>query len=87
MKKAAEAMRPVCTCEHSICPYHPTNHDLGCGPCIAKNQQRREIPACFFNLAGGGQVTTESGTYFFEDFAALVARRAKEQPMNNGMED
>ena len=89
MKPPAETMRLVCTCTQTTCPYHPSNHSLGCAPCIAKNQKRREIPACFFNLAGGGPTTTASGTYYFEDFAALVSRCAKagEEPMNNGMED
>lgn len=26
-----------CTCTDLKCPFHPTNHDKGCTPCINKN--------------------------------------------------
>lgn len=37
-----------CTCRDLECPNHPTNHNKGCDPCIAKNLALGEIPACFF---------------------------------------
>ena len=60
---------PFCTCKDIECPFHPTNHDLGCAPCIAKNLKEREIPSCFFNM-----VETEHTApgYKFEDFAKTV---------------
>ena len=62
-------LSPFCTCTDLGCPLHPTNHDNGCAPCIAKNLKLREIPSCFFNEAVPDK---KGGTYFFEDFAAAV---------------
>lgn len=50
----------ICTCRDRDCPNHPVNHDQGCTPCILKNLARREIPSCFFNLAGARQGWTPS---------------------------
>lgn len=58
-----------CTCTDTSCPCHPTNHDKGCTPCIAKNLKEREIPTCFFYKAGGTKPTDE---WHFEDFAAHI---------------
>ena len=58
-----------CTCTDLECPMHPTNHDKGCAPCIAKNLKLREIPSCFFNEADNG---AEHDSFFFEDFAKAV---------------
>ncbi len=58
-----------CTCTDRECPLHPSNHEKGCAPCIAKNLRRREIPSCFFNLAGAGH---ERKDYSFESFARCV---------------
>ena len=60
---------PFCTCTDTKCPFHPTNHDKGCMPCIAKNLRDREIPSCFFKAAGGKKPTEG---WHFEDFAALI---------------
>lgn len=60
-----------CTCDSYDCPHHPSNHDQGCTPCIAKNLQLREIPSCFFNQVGGEKT---SKTYFYEDFAEMVMK-------------
>lgn len=58
-----------CTCGDRKCPFHPTNHDQGCTPCIAKNRKLGEIPSCFFNqLKDTGPRTG----YTFEDFALAV---------------
>ncbi len=63
---------PFCTCTDLNCPFHPTNHDKGCAPCIAKNLQRGEIPNCFFDKVKGSQNSTG---YSFEDFANAVLNR------------
>ncbi len=63
---------PFCTCTDTACPYHPSNHGLGCTPCIAKNLREREIPTCFFRSAGGEKPTPG---WHYEDFAALIAAR------------
>ena len=60
-----------CTCKDLTCPFHPSNHDRGRAPCIAKNLKEMEIPSCFFNL-----VETEHNgkRYKFEDFANSVLK-------------
>ncbi len=67
-----EGKGPVrfCTCTDTKCPNHPSNHDLGCTLCIAKNLREREIPSCFFHAAGGEKPTEG---WHWEDFAALIA--------------
>ena len=35
-----------CTCKNLDCPLHPTKHDRGCAPCIAKNLKLREGIPC-----------------------------------------
>ena len=64
-------LSPFCTCTDLSCPLHPTNHERGCGPCIADNLKDREIPSCFFHLAG----EYKGDSYTFEDFARLVLER------------
>ena len=68
-----------CTCTDRDCPLHPTNHDKGCSPCIAKNLRNREIPSCFFNLVDSG---CKPKAYSFEDFAKTVINYMKENDMN-----
>ena len=63
-----------CTCTDLKCPFHPTNHDKGCAPCIADNLKDNEIPSCFFNKVDADY---RGGSYTFEDFARLVL--AKEE--------
>ena len=58
-----------CTCKNLECPLHPTRHDKGCAPCIAKNLRLKEIPSCFFNLVENAP--TRPGDSFC-DFARLV---------------
>lgn len=60
---------PFCTCTNLTCPFHPTNHDQGCAPCIAKNLKLNEIPSCFFHKVNPNK---KGGTFFFEDFAQEV---------------
>ena len=66
---------PFCTCTDLKCPCHPTNHDRGCTPCIAKNLREREIPSCFFHSVGCPKPTEG---WHYEDFAMLVDK-AREQ--------
>ena len=66
-----------CTCTDHSCPCHPTNHENGCSPCIAKCLAQREIPSCFFNKVGSVKDHT---TYFFEDFAQAVLRSPEDLP-------
>lgn len=65
-----------CTCTATTCPNHPTNHDMGCTPCIEKNLKNHEIPGCFFRAAGGVKPTKD---WYFEDFAALINSLHKEE--------
>lgn len=65
-----------CTCENRDCPLHPTKHDKGCAPCIAKNLRLREVPNCFFNLVAHAEERTGDS---FQDFAELIGR-AEETP-------
>ena len=67
-------LSPFCTCTDLNCPLHPTNHDRGCAPCIAKNQREREIPSCFFNLVE--KEHTAAG-YSFAEFADSVMKARK----------
>lgn len=62
-------LSPFCTCKDFDCPFHPTNHDKGCAPCIAKNLKLGEIPSCFFNKLDG---TENLASYTYEDFANAV---------------
>lgn len=39
-----------CSCNDTECKLHPSNHTLGCNPCIQKNLKAGEIPSCFFHL-------------------------------------
>lgn len=65
-------LSPFCTCKSLSCPNHPANHDQGCAPCIRKNLDRGEIPACFFNQV---DETYPGPTYFYADFARLVQQK------------
>ena len=71
-KTVMSNMVTFCTCTDLSCPFHPTNHDKGCTPCIAKNIKENEVPTCLFkkadpDYAGEG--------YKFEDFARLVLEK------------
>lgn len=61
-----------CTCKNLECPLHPARHGKGCSPCISKNLKLREIPNCFFHLAGNAEARTGDG---FQDFAKLAAEK------------
>ncbi|MBS1369598.1 MAG: hypothetical protein HPZ91_06535 [Lentisphaeria bacterium] len=64
-----------CTCRYLDCTLHPTKHDKGCAPCIAKNLKAKEMPGCFFNLLPGAESRTADT---FEEFAKQVLRCAGE---------
>ena len=65
-------LSPFCTCTDITCPMHPTNHDQGCAPCIAKNLALREIPSCFINAVDS---TAKYDSFHYEDFAKAVLNR------------
>lgn len=65
-------LSPFCTCKDVACPFNPANHDKGCSLCIQKNLKQREIPSCFFHLAGS---TEKRASYSFEDFAEVVLKK------------
>lgn len=67
-------LSPFCTCTDTACPFHPSNHDKGCAPCIAKNLQLKEIPNCFYHSIDYPKPTKD---YFYADFAALVEAAEK----------
>ena len=60
-----------CTCEQTECLKHPNNHDEGCDPCIQKNLELGEIPACFwFNISkitGKTDYSVDNFTKFYLD--------------------
>lgn len=62
-----------CTCRHFDCPLHPTKHDQGCAPCIAKNLQTEEMPTCFFDKIKHAENRKSDS---FADFARLVLEAA-----------
>ena len=62
-------LSPFCTCKNLECPLHPTKHDKGCAPCIAKNLRLNEVPNCFFNRVEGSEKRDGDS---FADFAACV---------------
>ena len=59
-----------CTCMDYECPFHPRKHDGECAPCIRKNLENCEIPACFLSKAGEGCLG--EGDYSFYSFAEKV---------------
>lgn len=62
-------LSPFCTCQNTECPLHPTKHDRGCAPCIAKNLKLKEVPNCFFNKVNGNE--KRQGDSFL-DFADVI---------------
>lgn len=71
-----DTFNKICTCQNLSCPLHPTNHDKGCTPCIAKNLKLKEIPSCFFNLIPSAE-KREGDT--FHCFAKAVREQAKQE--------
>lgn len=65
---------PFCTCTDTACPCHPSNHDRGCTPCIAKNLAGREVPSCFFKSI---DVPKPTADWHYQDFARLVEAAEK----------
>lgn len=61
-------LSPFCTCDNLDCPIHPTKHEKGCAPCIAKNLKLGEVPNCMFNKVSGAE--NRSGDTYL-DFAKL----------------
>jgi len=72
-------LSPFCTCKNFECPLHPTKHDRGCAPCIAKNLRLKEVPNCFFNQIPGNE--TRKGDKF-SDFADAVNASCEKEAHN-----
>lgn len=71
---------PFCTCSDTGCPFHPSNHDKGCTPCVAKNLKEGEIPTCFFKSLGVEKPAAGPGSgWSVRDFAALAARAGEKR--------
>lgn len=70
-------LSPFCTCQNTICPLHPTKHDKGCAPCIAKNLKLGEVPNCFFNKLNNNE---ERNGDSFADFADAVKKSMENKP-------
>jgi len=64
-----------CTCEAFDCPKHPSKHDKGCTPCIIKNLEHHEIPACFWYKIGDDE--NAKSDYSFYKFAQKVMETEK----------
>lgn len=62
-----------CTCVDLECPCHPSNHDAGCSPCVAKCLAESEIPTCFFRKIEPGMDRKQD--YTFHGFARFVIDR------------
>lgn len=65
----------MCSCPDTSCPMHPSNHDMGCTLCVAKNLKLGEIPTCFFSNIPAEKPT--SG-WKVSDFARLVEKAENE---------
>lgn len=59
-----------CTCVDYKCPCHPSNHDSGCAPCVAKNLAEKDIPVCFFRKLRPDMDRKQD--YSFEGFVKFV---------------
>jgi len=68
-------MKHFCNCPALECVSHPNNHDKGCNPCIKKNLELGEVPACFWDNVSHIIGTTE---YSAENFAKFVMKNRKE---------
>jgi len=55
---------------------HPTNHDKGCAPCIAKNLKYGEVPNCFYENIG---VSEKREAYTYLDFAKAVLEKEEKR--------
>ncbi|HQO83290.1 MAG TPA: DUF6485 family protein [Synergistales bacterium] len=64
---------PFCTCVDLECPAHPSNHDKGCTPCIAKNLDEESIPVCFYRKIEPDMDRKQD--YSFRGFARFVEER------------
>ena len=64
-----------CTCHVQECLSHPYNHDKGCDPCIEKNLELGEVPACFWLNVSKVKGKTE---WSADNFAKHVANERGE---------
>lgn len=64
-----------CTCNETTCKLHPTNHDMGCDPCIRKNLKKGEMPGCFFHLISDD--TSELEEFTIDSFVKFYLENKK----------
>ena len=75
-------MKTFCTCTDYACKCHPNNTNGSCNPCIIKNLERHEIPACFWHKIG--QSGGAQSDYSFYKFAeALSSASTDNGPPDN----
>ena len=68
--------KEFCTCPAKDCQAYPDKHDWECTPCISKNLDNHEIPACFWFKIG--ETKNAKSEYTFMEFAkAVMAGEAK----------
>jgi len=65
--------KSFCTCPVLDCPDHPQKHSNECTPCIKKNLDNHEIPACFWRKIGDTENTKSN--YTFQKFAESVLNK------------
>lgn len=63
-----------CTCTDHSCPNHPSNHDRGCTPCIAKCLHQGEIPTCFFRDVSEDLLPGDEQDWTYRGFAEHVLK-------------
>lgn len=67
---------PFCTCNNRSCHVHPSKHEHGCNPCIAKNLQNNVLPRCFFQKVA--KDITQETDFSYKHFAELVIDNTNE---------
>lgn len=72
-------LSPFCTCNNTDCPLHPTRHNKGCAPCIAKNLKLQEIPNCFFQKVEGNETRIYEKIWGIDCYYILTLRCNKEK--------
>jgi hypothetical protein len=70
-------MEHFCTCADKKCPFHPSNHNEGCDPCIKKNLRVGEIPSCFFKLVN--EDISQNNDFSIKGFNEFYKKHAKKK--------
>ena len=61
-------LSPFCTCKKLDCPLHPTKHDKGCAPCIAKNLKTKETIKYFVLIFVQYPYRVQTQTTFYNPY-------------------